>query len=159
MRRIVFALVLAMSISGSMLGTARAVTPEEQLADPKLEARAVEISRKLRCVVCQNQTIDDSDAALAADLRILLRERLAAGATDQQAMDYLVARYGDYVLMNPPFKLSTWALWLGPFAALIASIGGLAYMFRRRADLAPVSGFTEDEERQLSEILKRDSRA
>jgi cytochrome c-type biogenesis protein CcmH len=159
MRRTVFALVLAMSISGSMSGTARAVTPEEQLADPKLEARAVEISRKLRCVVCQNQTIDDSDAALAADLRILLRERLAAGATDQQAMDYLVARYGEYVLMSPPFKLSTWALWLGPFAALIACIGGLAYMFRRRADQAPVSDFTEDEERQLSEILKRDNRA
>ena len=96
----------------------------EQLADPKLEARARHIGAELRCLVCQNQSIDDSDATLASDLRIILRERLRAGDTDQQAIDFIVERYGHYVLLNPPFEPETVLLWLGP--ALVLLGGGAA---------------------------------
>ena len=98
--------------------SAGAVNPDEMLDDPALEARAREISKGLRCLVCQNQSIDDSDADLARDLRVLVRERLAAGDSDGQVIGYVVSRYGDFVLMRPPFKAATYALWLGP--ALIA---------------------------------------
>src|ERR1700753_3936512 len=101
-----------------------AVLPNEQLADPRLEARARAISSELRCVFCQNQTIDDSDAELAHDLRVLLRQRLKAGDTDQQAIAYLVNRYGDYVLLKPPFEAEHLLLWLGPLPALVAGGGG-----------------------------------
>jgi len=101
----------------ALAGPARAVTPDEQLRDPKLEARARALSQELRCLVCQNQSIDDSAAPLAHDLRVILRERLAAGDTDRQAVDYLVRRYGDFVLLRPPFQADTWALWLGPAGA------------------------------------------
>lgn len=103
---------------------AHAVLPDEMLADPALEARARTISQGLRCVVCQNQTIDDSDAPLARDLRLLVRERLTAGDSDAQARDYIVARYGHFVLMKPPVERATWLLWAGPFAVL--GLGGLA---------------------------------
>src|SRR5579872_7202095 len=117
---------------------ALAVLPDEQLSDPKLEARARHISQELRCVVCQNQTIDDSDAALAHDLRVLLRERLLAGDTDQQAKDYLVARYGTFVLLRPPFDVETAALWLGPFLALVLGGVGVGFYIRgRRLPVAP----------------------
>src|ERR1700744_2781183 len=99
--RLLFAFLLAAA-------PAFAVLPSEQLADPRLEARARTISQELRCVVCQNQTIDDSNAYLAHDLRVLLRQRLSAGDSDQQAIDFIVKRYGDYVLLKPPFKPETW---------------------------------------------------
>jgi cytochrome c-type biogenesis protein CcmH len=100
---------------------AAAVEPDEMLADPVLEARAIEISKELRCVVCQNQTIDGSNAPLARDMRLLVRERLVAGDTDAQAKQYLVARYGNFVLLKPPFQKDTLILWLGPLAILIAA--------------------------------------
>jgi cytochrome c-type biogenesis protein CcmH len=116
-------------------GGARAVLPNEQLADPKLEARARAVSQELRCVVCQNQTIDDSDAELAHDLRVLLRERLLKGDTDEQAKAFIVKRYGSYVLLKPPFRPETLLLWLGPLLVLIAGGTGAAlYVARRKPD-------------------------
>jgi len=107
-----------------------AVEPDEILADPALEARARALSMGLRCLVCQNQSIDDSNAPLARDLRILLRERLTVGDNDQQAVDYIVARYGDFVLLRPRFTAETWILWIGPFVLLLA--GGTFLLMRRR---------------------------
>ncbi|MBS0362115.1 MAG: cytochrome c-type biogenesis protein CcmH [Proteobacteria bacterium] len=129
-----------------------AVTPDEQLTDPRLEARARAVSRELRCVVCQNQSIDDSNAPLAHDLRVILRERIAAGDTDDQAKAYLVARYGDFVLLRPPFQPDTWALWLGPAAVLlIGGVGAVLYIrSRARGTEAPLS---PDEEAQAATLL------
>ncbi|MSP82172.1 MAG: cytochrome c-type biogenesis protein CcmH [Alphaproteobacteria bacterium] len=112
---------------------ALAVEPGEMLADPALEARARAISQDLRCLVCQNQSIDDSGADLAHDLRVLVRERLAAGDSDAEVLAYVVARYGDYVLLDPPFQASTWALWLGPFGLLGVAGFGVAHYVRRQA--------------------------
>ncbi len=103
-----------------------AVLPDEMLADPALEARARVISQELRCVVCQNQSIDDSDAPLARDLRIVVREQLSMGKSDAETMDYVVQRYGSFVLLKPPVDPATWALWAGPFILLIG--GGLALL-------------------------------
>src|SRR6266850_3184625 len=102
-------------LAGSM-ASALSVQPDEVLSDPKMEGRARALSHELRCMVCQNQSIDDSDAPLARDLRILVRERLRAGDTDQQVIDYLVARYGDFVLLKPRFAWDTAVLWLAPLA-------------------------------------------
>ena len=143
--------------------SAGAVNPDEMLDDPALEARAREISKGLRCLVCQNQSIDDSDADLARDLRVLVRERLAAGDSDGQVIDYVVSRYGDFVLMRPPFKATTYALWLGP--ALIGGLGVLAVMafYRRRRAAGARRGaapppLTEDEKRRLETLLDDRSR-
>ena len=143
--------------------SAGAVNPDEMLDDPALEARAREISKGLRCLVCQNQSIDDSDADLARDLRVLVRERLAAGDGDGQVIDYVVSRYGDFVLMRPPFKATTYALWLGP--ALIAGLGVLAVVafYRRRTAAGARRGtapppLTEDEKRRLETLLDDRSR-
>ena len=143
--------------------SAGAVNPDEMLDDPALEARAREISKGLRCLVCQNQSIDDSDADLARDLRVLVRERLAAGDGDGQVIDYVVSRYGDFVLMRPPFKAATYALWLGP--ALIAGLGVLAVVafYRRRTAAGARRGtapppLTEDEKRRLETLLDDRSR-
>ena len=114
MKRAVLALLLLVATQ------ARALEPGEMLADPALEARARGISRELRCLVCQNQSIDDSNADLARDLRRVVRERLQAGDSDPAVIGYVTARYGDFVLLTPPFKAATWALWLGPPAVLIA---------------------------------------
>ncbi|MEX0753419.1 MAG: cytochrome c-type biogenesis protein [Xanthobacteraceae bacterium] len=113
--------------------TAFAVQPDEMLADPALEARARALSQQLRCLVCQNQSIDDSDAPLARDLRILLRERLKSGDSDRQVMDFLVARYGEFVLLKPPFAWHTALLWLAPGLLLIAGAAGLLLIARGRA--------------------------
>src|SRR5256714_3401768 len=110
---------------------ASAVQPDEILSDPVLEARARALSKELRCMVCQNQSIDDSDAPLARDLRILVRERLKAGDTDQQVIDFLVARYGDFVLLKPRFTSHTALLWLGPPAPLLGG-GALVLLGVRR---------------------------
>jgi len=136
----------------ALAGPARAVTPDEQLADPKLEARARTISQELRCVVCQNQSIDDSAAPLAHDLRVILRERLAAGDSDRQAIDYLVARYGDFVLLRPPFQPDTWALWLSPLAVLLVGAAGVALYMRARAK-AGDSPLTPAEEAELARLM------
>jgi len=133
-----------------------AVLPSEQLADPALEARARAISSQLRCVVCQNQTIDDSDAELAHDLRVLLRQRLKVGDTDQQAIAFLVNRYGDYVLLKPPFEAETLLLWLGPLLVLVAGGVGVAFYLKRRQGAAP-SAFTVEEQARLDRLLKEDA--
>jgi cytochrome c-type biogenesis protein CcmH len=137
-----------------MIGTptAHAVQPDEVLADPALEARARALSAELRCMVCQNQAIDDSDAPLARDLRILLRERLSAGDTDDEVIAFLVARYGDFILLRPPVALNTALLWLAPPAVLL--IGGLvavALFRRRRADVP--AALSDAEKARLAEII------
>jgi cytochrome c-type biogenesis protein CcmH len=136
-------------------GPALAVTPDEQLPDAAQEARARALSRELRCVVCQNQSIDDSDAALAHDLRIILRERIAAGDTDAQAKAYLVKRYGSFVLLKPPIQGDTLALWLGPLAVLLVGGGGVALYLRGRAR-AGTASLDPAEEAELAALLKTD---
>ena len=126
-----------------------AVLPSEQLADPALEARAREISKELRCVVCQNQSIDDSDAPLAADLRVIVREQLKLGKTDAQAKDYLVSRYGSYVLLRPPFRADTLALWLGPFAVLLGGAALVLAWLRARRGVVDAPPLTPDEQSRL----------
>ncbi|MDG3440169.1 cytochrome c-type biogenesis protein [Nitrospirillum amazonense] len=129
MRRVLFTLVLAATLLSGPL--ARAVQPDEMLSDPAMEARARAISKDLRCLVCQNQSIDDSDAPLARDLRLLLRERLVKGDTDAQAVAFLTDRYGDYVLLRPPVRPATYLLWFGPFALLVVGGGILLWRGRR----------------------------
>jgi cytochrome c-type biogenesis protein CcmH len=134
---------------------ASAVTPDERLADPALEARARAIGQELRCLVCQNQSIDDSNADLAHDLRVLVRERLAKGDSDNQVVDYVSSRYGDYVLLRPPVKPGTWALWFGPPALLLLGAAGVVLFFRRRrtAVSAPPP-LSDDEKRRLDLLLE-----
>ncbi len=135
-----------------------AVEPSEMLKDPKLEARARNISKNLRCLVCQNESIDESNADLARDLRVLLRERLKAGDTDEEAVNYLVSRYGEYVLLKPRLAPHTYILWFGPFAVLL--IGGLALYYARRKSSASQAaarveaGLSEEERKRLEELLK-----
>jgi cytochrome c-type biogenesis protein CcmH len=149
------ALAVILILGGSAL-SAWAVEPSEMLDDPGLERRARAISKELRCLVCQNQSIDESDADLARDLRIIVRERLVAGDSDEEAIGFIVARYGDWVLLDPPFKLLTWVLWLGPLG--IVGIAGLMYrgVFRGQGALKegaarPLSGA---ERRRLDDLLK-----
>lgn len=134
-----------------------AVEPDEKLADPALEQRARDISQGVRCLVCQNQDIDSSNAELAKDLRIIIRERLVEGDSDQEIEDFLVARYGDFVLLKPPFKPSTYLLWIGPFLLLLLGGVGVAFYLRREAlGSAKESGpapLSESEKEKLARIL------
>lgn len=126
----VFTILAAFAMAALVSGTpALAVEPDEMLDDPALEARARELSKVLRCVVCQNQSIDDSAADIARDMRLLVRERLVAGDTDSQTIDHMVARYGDYVLLRPPFQTNTLALWVGPplMAVVVATLALLFF--------------------------------
>jgi cytochrome c-type biogenesis protein CcmH len=135
-------------------GTAQAIQPDEILPDAALEARAREIGKELRCLVCQNQSIDDSDADLARDLRTVVRQRLVAGDSDDQVEQFVVNRYGDYVLLKPPFKVSTLALWLGPLAILICALGMAATFYRRRQDESPPSkSLSKEETKRLKALL------
>jgi cytochrome c-type biogenesis protein CcmH len=136
---------------------ALAVQPGEMLADPALEKRARTISAELRCLVCQNQSIDDSDAPLAGDLRRLVRDRLQAHDTDAQVLDYVVARYGEFVLLKPRFELSTLLLWLTPVLVLL---GGLALILRAaKPSVSPASQpLSEQEKAKLDEILADEHR-
>jgi cytochrome c-type biogenesis protein CcmH len=137
------------------LGLAPALAQEAQLADPKLEQRARDLSREIRCVVCQSQSVADSDADIAQELRVMIREQIAAGKSDQEIRDYLVARYGDFVLFDPPFKGSTYALWIGPFALLVIAAIGVAVYFRRRAqDPARVRELDADEQSRVARLLR-----
>lgn len=154
------ALAAALTLALVLLpAPAAAVNPDEMLKDPLLEKRAREISKGLRCLVCQNQSIDDSDADLAKDLRIIVRQRLQAGDSDGEVIDFVVARYGDFVLLKPPFKGATLVLWIGP--ALIA-LGGIAAMiaYLRRNRRSAASGaakaapLTADERRRLAKLMK-----
>lgn len=144
-----FRLVL-LALLLSLASFAHAVQPDEVLPDPALEARARTLSAELRCLVCQNQSIDDSDASLAKDIRVLIRERISKGETNDQVRDFLVSRYGDFILLKPPFKTETLLLWLS--APITLLLGGLAVVMasrRRRPDAAPL---TAEEERRLAEI-------
>lgn len=151
---LLFALLLALP--------ALAVDPSEMLKDPALEARARDIGQALRCVVCQNQSIDDSDAPLARDLRLLVRERIGAGDSNSQVLDFLVARYGEFVLLKPRFERQTMLLWL--LAPLLLIGGGLALwlQIRRRARsgadlLAPP--LTSDEEARLAALMSDEAKS
>lgn len=132
---------------------ALAVQPDEMLSDPKLEARAREIGKELRCLVCQNQSIDDSDADLAHDLRVLLRQRLLAGDSDAQAKQYIVDRYGDYVLLDPPFKASTVVLWFGPAVLLIGASAAAIAFVRRRRNIGSAAPLSAGERERLAVLL------
>ena len=151
MRRFAAVLVAALALGS---GAALAVLPQERLADPALEARARALSKQLRCQVCQNQSIDDSNAPLAADLRRVVRERLVAGDVDRDVLAYLSQRYGDYVLLRPPVGPTTWALWFGP--ALLLGAGGFGvwvYFRRRRAGGRAPAPLAPEEEAHLARLL------
>ena len=134
---------------------APAVEPGEILKDPAMEERARTISRDLRCLVCQNQSIDDSNADLARDLRLIVRERLKAGDTNAEVIDFVVARYGDFVLLNPPLKSSTALLWAGPALLLLFGAIGLVLWYRRRGAPEAPQVLTEDERARLAALLER----
>ncbi|MBI1205665.1 MAG: cytochrome c-type biogenesis protein CcmH [Azospirillum sp.] len=134
-----------------------AVLPDEMLKDPAMEARARTLSQELRCLVCQNQTIDDSNAPLARDLRLLVRERLKAGDGDQAVLAYVTARYGDFVLMRPPFQANTLVLWLAPFVVLLLGAAGTALWLRgRRSATGEPPPLSPDEQRRLAKLLGGD---
>lgn len=142
-------LVLALSPAG-------AVNPDEMLKDPVLEARARALSEQLRCMVCQNESIDASDASLAHDLRVLLRERIAAGDSDQQVLDFLVARYGEFILLKPRFNAHTAFLWLAPGIVLVVG-GAIAFgVLRRRRPGGEAKRLTGEEEAALKHIMADD---
>ena len=141
---------------GLAAAPALAVQPDEVLSDPALEARARNLSRELRCMVCQNQSIDDSDAPLAKDLRVLVRERLAAGDSDAQVRDFIVGRYGEFVLLKPIFGMHTALLWLGPVLVLFAGSAGLALALRRRRGGSAVGALSAEEQAALEAALNRD---
>jgi cytochrome c-type biogenesis protein CcmH len=137
---------------------AGAVQPSERLANPALEARARAISGQLRCLVCRNESIDESDADLAHDIRMLVRERLTAGDTDAQTIQAVVRRYGDFVLLKPPVMPATYVLWFSPAVLLAVGLGGSLIWIRRRAATAePMAPLSDDERRRLDGLLREDS--
>jgi cytochrome c-type biogenesis protein CcmH len=148
--RLILAAVLLVAIAGPH---ADAVEPSERLADSALESRARSLSKELRCLVCQNQSIDESNADLAHDLRQLLRQRLVAGDTDQQVLDYLTARYGVFVLFDPPFAPLTWLLWLTPPALVLGGGGLLLLRARRRRPDPAVPELSQDESARAALLL------
>ena len=133
---------------------AAALQPDEVLPDPVLEQRARELSKEIRCVVCQNESIDSSNADIAREVRLLVRERLVAGDSDRQVLDYLVARYGDFVLLRPPVKPGTYLLWFGPGIVLIFGLGAVFFFFRRQRTAATSAGpLSAEEEARLARLL------
>lgn len=160
-RRWLAIVLAALLVVGGPPAAVHAVTPQEVLPDPVLEKRARDISAELRCLVCQNQSIDDSDAPLAHDLRVLVRERLSAGDSDQQVRDFLVARYGEFVLLKPPFSVNTLLLWLMPLLGLAAAVLILWRAFspaRREATaaVARTAKLSLEEQAALDDLLKRE---
>jgi cytochrome c-type biogenesis protein CcmH len=150
--------LLALALAATLATTAHAVQPDEVMSDSAKEARARDLSRELRCMVCQNQSIDDSEAPLARDLRLLVRERIAAGDSDTQVIDFIVARYGEFVLLKPRFNAHTWLLWFLTPMALAA--GGIALWTHGRRRIqeraeqdAALSGLTPDEEARINQLI------
>jgi cytochrome c-type biogenesis protein CcmH len=138
-----------------LAGPVGAVQPDEVLSDPVLEARARAIAREVRCVVCRSENIDDSNAGIARDLRLLIRERLVAGDSDAAVRDFLVARYGEYVLLNPPVHGANWALWLaGPVLLAAGGAAAAAYLRRRRAAAEPAAPLAPEEEARLADLMR-----
>ena len=150
MRRLLLAFALLL-----MAAPAFAVNPDEVLADPALEARARALSAELRCMVCQNQSIDDSNADLAKDLRLLVRERIADGDSDEAVLNYIVSRYGEFVLLKPRIGMKTMLLWGAPVLLVIAGGLSLLVFARNRAGKPTGSKLTADEQAKLSELLKK----
>lgn len=135
-----------------------AVEPDEILDDPALEERARVISANVRCVVCQNEPIDSSNAGVARDLRLLIRERLLAGDTNAEVFDFLVLRYGDFVLFKPPFKPSTYLLWFGPFVILAIGTGSVVFFLARRPRRAKIEALSSDEQADLDALVAEQSK-
>ena len=159
MRRLLASLCFVAAIG---LSAAHAVLPDEMMADPAKEARARNLSRELRCMVCQNQSIDDSEAPLARDLRLLVRERIAAGDSDSQVIDFLVARYGEFVLLKPRFERRTLALWLVPPLLLIVGAIALWLHARRRGKGgmdAASRPLTEEEQARIAALMAAETPA
>lgn len=153
MRRALAALAVLL---GLLAGPAHAVLPDEMLDDPVLEERARNLSEELRCLVCQNNSIDESTAPIARDLRILLRERIVAGDTDQEVMDFLVDRYGEYILLKPRLSMTTLLLWITPAAAVIGgTMLAVATVRRRSATAAPIADLSVDEERRIQQLMDK----
>ena len=144
--------LFSIALGFALLSPALAVEPSEMLADPKLEARARAIAGELRCLVCQNQSIDDSDAPLAKDLRVVVREKLKEGASDGQVRDYVVARYGDFVLLRPPLKPQTLLLWAAPAIALLGGAWAIFAAVRRNRRRTDAAGLTAEERAQLQAL-------
>ena len=135
-----------------------ALSADEMLDDPKLENRARELGKELRCVVCQNQSIDDSNAPLAKDLRQLVRERVAAGDSNAEVLSYVTARYGDFVLLEPPVRASTWLLWYGPAAVLlVGGVGAAVWLRGQRRQPRVVEPLSDEERADLDRLLKERS--
>jgi cytochrome c-type biogenesis protein CcmH len=153
MRRWLAVLFLALPCFAVLPGHA-ATNPDEILQDPALEQRARGLSKQLRCLVCQNQSIDDSDADLARDLRRIVREQLVAGKSDAEIISYVTARYGDFVLLSPPVEPATWGLWFGPAALLvIAATGIVTYVNRRRRGIDGLPPLSPEERARLEALL------
>ena len=153
-RAIISALLMSILLVGSVL----AVEPHEVLKNPALEARARALSKDIRCLVCQNQSIDDSNADLARDLRVLVRDRLKEGDSDTEILDYLVKRYGEFVLRKPLIKSSTYLLWYGPAVIFLLGVVGLFVFFKRRRPTPErdTAGLSADEQHRINALLKDD---
>jgi len=147
-RRLLLALLLSLGAFPAL-----AVNPDEVLKDPALEQRARQISAHLRCMVCQNQSIDDSNAELAKDLRVLVRQRISDGDTDDQVIDYVVSRYGEFVLLNPRLSIKTIILWAMPIGLLIVGIFALVIFVRSRPSRRPADALSADEKARIDELL------
>jgi len=145
-----FLLVLALMMAAA---PAFAVNPDEVLSDPALEARARTLSSELRCMVCQNQSIDDSNADLARDLRLLVRERITDGDSDEQVLNYIVSRYGEFVLLKPRVSMRTLLLWGAPVLLILAGGASLVVFARKRAGKPTGSKLTAEEQARLTELL------
>ena len=158
MRRWLGVVFLALACLAGPPGHA-ATNPDEILQDPALEQRARELSKQLRCLVCQNQSIDDSDADLARDLRRIVREQLVAGRSDEEIIGYLTARYGDFVLLKPPIKPATWGLWFGPALVLVVAAAGIVGYVRARSGRSDgeTADLSAEERRRLDALREEDA--
>lgn len=154
MRRILATVSLLFALLALTL-PAFAFNPDEVLADPVLEARARNLTSQLRCMVCQNQSIDDSNAELARDLRVLVRERLTQGDSDEAVIDYVVSRYGEFVLLKPRFSMRTLALWGAPVALILIGAAAVFVFARRRVALPEGKALTPDEEARIRDLLEK----
>lgn len=153
MHRFLFACVLQLLVALSVQAATPATAPAAPVTDPAMEKRVTALSEQLRCLVCQNQSVADSNAGLALDLKNQVREKLAAGQSEQQVVDFMVARYGDFVLYSPPLKISTWLLWFGPFVLLAVAVAAL---LARLAKRRPVEALTDIERQRAAQLLAGD---